>query len=86
MNDKSYTYHSPSTKYFTSIDLSICHPSLFLDYNWFVSEDQHNSDHFPIIIEQITFTTEDQNPKWKLNRANWDLFNILSTGKMIPEN
>ena len=32
MNDKSYTYHSPSTKSFTSIDLSFCHPSLFLDY------------------------------------------------------
>ena len=54
MNDKSYTYHSPSTKSFTSIDLSFCHPSLFLDYNWSVCEDQHNSDHFPIIIEQNT--------------------------------
>ena len=65
MSDKSYTYHSPSTKSFTSIDLSFCHPSLFLDYNWFVFEDQHNSDHFPIIIEQNTFSTEDHNPKWK---------------------
>ena len=52
MNDKSYSYHSPSTKSFTSIDISFCHPSLFLDYNWSVCEDQHNSDHFPIIIKQ----------------------------------
>ena len=59
MNDKSYTYHSPSTKSFTSIDLSFCHPSLFLDYNWSVCEDQQNSDHFPFIIEQNTFFTED---------------------------
>ena len=51
MNDKS------NTKSFTSIDLSFCHPSLFLDYNWSVCEDQHNSDHFPIIIEQNTFST-----------------------------
>ena len=86
MNDKSYTYHSPSTKSFTSIDLSFCHPSLFLDYNWSVCEDQHNSDHFPIIIEQNTYSTEDHNPKWKLNRANWDLFNTLCTGKLVPEN
>ena len=84
--DKSYTYNSPSTKYFTSIDLSFCHPSLFLDYNWSVCEDQHNSDHFRIIIEQNTFSTEDHNPKCKLNRANWDLFNTLCTGKMLPEN
>ena len=86
MNDKSYTYHSSSTKSFTSIDLSFCHPSLFLDYNWSVCEDQHNSDHFPIIIEQNTYSTEDHNPKWKLNRANWDLFNTLCTGKLVPEN
>ena len=65
MNDKSYTYHSPSTKSFTSIGLSFCHPSLFLDYNWSVCEDQHNSDYFPIIIEQNTYSTEDHNPKWK---------------------
>ena len=86
MNDKPNTYHSPSTKSFTSIDFSFCHPSLFLDYNWSVCEDQHNSDHFPIIIEQNTFPTEDHIPKWKLNRANWDLFNTLCTGKLVPEN
>ena len=86
MNDKSYTYHSPSTKSFTSIDLSFCHPSLFLGYNWSVCEDQHSSNHFPIIFEQNTFSTEDHNPKWKLNRANWELFNTLCTGKLIPEN
>ena len=80
MNEKSYTYHSPSTKSFTSIDLSFCHPSLYLDYDWSVCEAQHKSDHFSIIIEQNTFSTEDHNPKWKLNRANWDLFNTLCTG------
>ena len=86
MNDKSYTYHSLSTKSFTSIDLSFCHPSLYLDYNWYVCEDQHNSDHFPIIIEQNIFSTEDHNSKWKLNRANWNLFNTLCTGKLVPKN
>ena len=84
MNDKSYPYHSPSTKSFTSIDLSFCHPSLYLDYNWSVCEDLN--DHFPIIIEQNAFSTEDHNPKWKLNRVNWDLFNTLCTGKLVPEN
>ena len=86
MNDKSHTYHCPRTKSFKFIDLSFCHPSLFLDYNWSVCEDQHNSDHFPIIIEQNTFSTEDHSPKWKLNRANWDLLNTLCTGKLIQEN
>ena len=78
--------HSPSTKSFTSINLSFRHPSLYLDYNRSVCENKHNSDHFPIIIDQNTFSTEDHNPKWKLNRANWDLFNTLCTGKLVPEN
>ena len=28
----------------------------------------------------------DHNPKRKLNKANWDLFNTLCTGKLMPEN
>ena len=86
MNDKSYTYLSSSAKSFSSIDLSFCHPSLFPDYNWFVVKDHHNSDHFPIIIEPNSFSTEDHNPKLKLNRANWDIFDTLCTGKLIPAN
>ena len=31
------------------------------------------SDHFPIIQNH----DEDHNPKWKLNKANWDLFHTL---------
>ena len=57
-----------------------------LSYDWSVCEDQHNSDHFPIIIEQNTSSIEENTPKWKFNRADWDLFNTLCTGKLIPEN
>ena len=55
----------------------LSHPSLYLDYKWSVCEDQHGSDHFPIIIESIKTFEEDHNPKWKLNKANWDLFHTL---------
>ena len=58
---------------------------MFLDFNWSVFEDQHNSYHFPIIIEKNTFTTEEHNLKWTLNRANY-VFNKLCTGKLIPKN
>ena len=61
MNDKSNTFH----------------PYLYLDYEWSVCEDQHGSDHFPIVIESIKTLEEDHNPKWKLNKANWDLFYTL---------
>ena len=35
------------------------------------------SDHFPIVIESIPTQEEDHNAKWKLNKANWDLFHTL---------
>ena len=77
MNDKSNTFLDSGKGTFSALDLSICHPSLYLDYEWSVCEDRHGSDHFPIVIESIKTREEDHNPKWKLNKANWDLFHTL---------
>ena len=35
------------------------------------------SDHFPIITESLQHSSEDHNPKWKFNKADWDLFHSL---------
>ena len=75
MNDKSNTFLDSGKGTFSALDLSMCHPSLYLDYEWSVCEDQHGSD--PIVIESIKTSEEDHNPKWKLNKANWDLFHTL---------
>ena len=85
MNDKSNTYMHDPTGSFSSIDLSLCHPSLFLDFNWSVCKDQHHSDHFPIVIKSNTSTVEDHNPKWKLSKANWELFQSLCTDTITLE-
>ena len=85
MNDKSYTYMHHPTGSFSSIDLSLCHPSLFLDFSWSVCKDQHHSDHFPIVIQSNTSTVEDHNPKWKLNKANWEVFQSLCTETITLE-
>lgn len=77
MNDKSYTYLHPATGKFSALDLSLCHPSVMLDFDWSVYEDQHGSDHFPVIIESINVSDEDHNPKWKLTKANWEVFHNL---------
>ena len=76
MNDKSYTYLHPATGSFSS-DLSLCHPSLLLDFDWTVTEDQYGSDHFPVIIESVNISANDQNAKLKLNKANWQLYHSL---------
>ena len=36
---------------FTSIDLTLCSPSLYLDFSWRVGPDPCGSDHFPINLE-----------------------------------
>ena len=86
MNDKSYTYFHPATGTFSSLDLSLCHPSLLLDFDWSVCEDQHGSDHFPIVIESVNASAEDHNSKWKLNKANWEQFHSLCNNFLDIEN
>ena len=77
MNDKSNTFLDSGKGTLSALDLSLCHPSLYLDFDWSVCKDQHGSDHFPIVIESIQTHEEDHNAKWKLNKANWDLFHTL---------
>ena len=78
MNGKSNTFLDSGKGTLSALDLSLCHPSVYLDLDWSVCEDQHESDHFPIVIESIKAFEEDHNPKWKLNKANWDLFHFYA--------
>ena len=77
MNDKSYTYLHTATGHLSSLDLSLCHPSLFLDFDWSVYADQCGRDHFPVIIESVNNSMNDHNTKGKLNKANWELYYSL---------
>ena len=86
MNDKSHTYLHPATGTFSSLDLSLCHPSLILYFDWYVCDDQHGSDNFPVVIEGINPSTEDHNPKWKLNKANWEQFHLLCEQDLSIDN
>ena len=77
MNDKSNTFLDSGKGTLSALELSLCHQSLYLDFDWLVCEDQPVSDHFQIVIESIKIHEEDHNQKWKLNNANWDLFHTL---------
>ena len=80
MNDKSYTYLHPATGHFSS-----CHPSLFLDLNWSIYDDQCGSDHFPVIIENVNTSSNGHNSKWKLNKAKWEFYYSLCEESLKPE-
>ena len=61
----------------TSMDLTTCSPSLFVDFTWRVEEDLHGSDHFPIILENHYHPLDDWPPKWLFHRADWNLHRDL---------
>ena len=52
-NDGSNTYLHPGNGSYSSIDITICDPSLLLDYSWRVHDDLCGSDHFPIVLEHF---------------------------------
>jgi len=51
LNDGYATYLHSSSGSQSAIDLSICNPSLYLDFLWKVHDDLCGNDHFPIIID-----------------------------------
>ena len=76
LNDKSPTYFHPASASFTSIDLSLCSASVFLDLTWQVHSDQCGSDHFPILIDIVNSMHDDYVPCWNLKKAYWPKFKL----------
>ena len=84
MNGRSPTYIHPGNGSFSSIDLSLCSPALYMDFTWEVAGDQFGSDHFPICLSLEKFSNESL-PRWQLHRANWDLFQSLCISEITQE-
>ena len=68
--------HLPTGNLF-SIDLSICSPTLFLDFNWSVCSDLYNSDHYPVILKSPNNVPENRIPRFRFADADWDSFKSL---------
>ena len=69
-NNKSNTYLHPTTGTYFAIDLSICDPSLFLDYNWQVHDDTCGTDYLLILLEDSTDELSKRTPSWNLGKSN----------------
>jgi len=82
LNDKSPTYLSPTYGTFSAIDLSIVDPTLFLDFTWSVINDQHGSDHFPILLSSLSPLPSAKTPHWQIHKADWPDFNNLCEEKL----
>ena len=82
---KSPTHLHPATGTYTSLDLSICFPTLLLDYDWKVHDDLCGSDHFPILLNNIGPALDEPVSRWKLNKANWAQFQTLCTTRLLED-
>lgn len=76
LNSGSPTYVNSSTQGFSSLDISLCSPTLFSCLDWTVEQNPRGSDHFPVIIKfcSPTDTLKTRPPRWKLSEADWSLF------------
>ena len=68
--DKSHTYFYSANVTFTSIDLTLSSPSLFIDFSWKVGSDTCGSDHFPILLENDGPPSLEREQRWKVAKAN----------------
>ena len=76
LNDGSPTYFSSHAS-FTNIDVSCCSSQLTAITKWSISDDLHNSDHFPIFIDlHLSPNNVTYKPlkKFLTDKANWFLF------------
>ncbi len=82
LNSKSPTYLHPATGSLSSLDLALCDPSLYLDFNWSVHNDLCGSDHYPIVISNAINEQVNNLTRWQLTKADWVLFNSLCSSDL----
>ena len=85
LNDGSPTHFHSANGSFSCIDLSVCDPSLVLDYEWKVHDDLCGSDHFPIVINPTTVVEESSPGRFKFKQAQWESFSLCVQGALVPE-
>ena len=86
LNDGSSTYLHPASGSFSAIDLSICSPSIFMDFKWEVYNDQCGSDHFPVFLTSTEPLPQERIPKWQLYKADWPKYNNLCSVHLTARN
>ena len=86
LNTGNPTYFHPGTGSLSAIDLSFCHPSLYLDLSWSVHEDLCGSDHYPVVITTTQSYDHNALSSWKLDKADWCTFSEACSEELTIAN
>ena len=73
LNTRSATHFRVQTESTSAIDLSICSSGILADLYWRTLEHIHGSDHYPIIIDQLSADPVNREPQYIPKRADWKL-------------
>lgn len=79
LNSGDMTHFHSQTGIFTAIDVSLCSFNIILDFNWKVLPNLHGSDHFPIVLSSAKGEPRTRLPRWRIDKADWQLFKQLSS-------
>jgi endonuclease/exonuclease/phosphatase family metal-dependent hydrolase len=72
LNTGEKTHFSLASGTESVLDLALSTADLAPKFNWFVHEDLHGSDHYPIIIQSTKPTIRStKRPRWILSTAKW---------------
>ena len=79
LNDNEIsTYYSKTHGTFSTVDVSICSPTIVDKFEWYVSDDLYSSDHFPIIVSFLRNNPGNNNPSYNINKADWEKYKLLT--------
>ena len=84
-NNKFYTYLNSFTGSYSAIDITLCDSVNYMDYRWKFHDDLCGIDHFPILLEILQSLHDERLPYWKLNKANWEVFETLCKQKLFQD-
>ena len=74
LDDNTPTHYDRKTDGYSHIDLSVCTQDLGSKLYWSVYDDRCGSDHYPIFIEFLDFTTDISTKHFNYFKADWPSF------------
>ena len=85
LNNGEATYCHPASGSLSCLDLTVCHPSLVLDFEWDVLDDSHGSDHFPTRLVSVGTHEESSLESWILKKADWAKYHFLCNSRITED-
>ena len=87
LNDSVHTPFDTYNRTSSLLDLSLCHPSIYMDVACEVLSDRLGSDHHPIIITANTpnYPVPERVPNWNFKKAKWDAFQDQCIKEITPD-